>query len=180
MILPVDQARRVQRGDRTTIRVPVDTRLTAMPLRPARKGHAKPFVPVLSELLAIAHPITRTDPHGGPDKNGWETLCFTRIMDVHRGPLGTPTDEQAQAEGYATADEFKVEWTRRHDRDWFARQLRQLIEADTDHDDAVATTALMALNRWPDRWARREVWVITVRVEADLDYSLAPAARPSE
>lgn len=171
MILPLDQARRIERGDRTTIRIPVDPRLIVTPLRPARRGHAKPFLPAMGSLLRIAYPQRRED------KDGSGTLCHVRLVAVSRGPLGVLSDEQAQAEGYESAGEFVQAWCARHDGEYLDRQVRALVDAAVDPVEAEETREEWAKVRYRDRWQDREVWTLTVRVEHDIDWFLEPASR---
>lgn len=178
MILPADQARRIQRGDRSTIRVPVDPRLMATPLRPATRSQSKPFCPSVGDLLPIAHPIKRLDEATRKEKDGWETICHATAIVVYRAPLGVLTDEQANAEGYETTGEFVQAWTQRHDGAFLDRQVAHLIEAGTDPEEAEDTREEWAKVRYRDRWQNREVWVLTVKVEHDMSRFLAPAGRP--
>ena len=170
MILPADQTGYIARGDRTTIRVPVDPRLTSRPLRAAGRNSSKPFRPALGERLPVAKRVTR---EGG--KEGWETTCYVTIRHVTREPLGTLTDDQAKAEGYPTARDFEQAWVRIHDREWLDRQIQYLIDQDIPTSEAEETRDAWADVRYRDRWAIRPVWVMLVEVEHDLPRHLEPA-----
>jgi hypothetical protein len=159
VILPPDQARRIYRGERTTIRIPVDPRLTN-PRPVVRRKEARPFVPTLGMRLSLGHDI-RAD-----------------ITGIRREQLGNLTDEQAQAEGYPDADEFVTAWVLQHDREWISRQLRYLEQQGVPEEEANATVPGWAELRYPDRWETADVWVITVTAAHDIDLFLTAASRP--
>jgi hypothetical protein len=178
VILPADQARRIERGERTTVRVPVDPRLLCTPLKPTRRNESKPFRPKVGDTVLIAHPVDRVNEATGKHVRGWETVCHTQVVRITRGPLGTLTDEQANAEGYETAGEFVQAWVRRHDGPWLDAQVARLIEGGVPEEEALETMDEWAKVRYRDRWQTRETWTLTLTVDHDVTRFLAPAARP--
>lgn len=166
MQLPADQTRRIDRGERTTIRIPVDPRLTVIPLRPAKRGHSKPFRPTVGQRLRV-HADDRS------------LSLLIDITAFERGELGNLTLEQANAEGYPTPDEFVQAWVERHDRQFLDNQVRYLIEQDIPDDEAMDTREEWAKVRYRDRWAGRDVWTLAVQVEHDAGRFLARAGSPT-
>lgn len=166
MRIPAPQARAVQRGAKTVHRVPVDTRLTARPLRPANRHGGRPFHPHHGDVLTI-HGGHR-DPALDPPKWVTTETVHCKIVAVDRAPLGLLTDEQAQAEGYNSAEEFEIDFVERHDRPWLDTQIAELIEHAVPHADAVATRPEWARRRYEHRWAFREAWILTIKSFHDM------------
>lgn len=156
------QARAVARGAKTQHRIPVDTRLTATPLRPTRRHGGRPFLPVVDDVLTI---------HGGHyEDRKWVTTdkVHCKITHIQRGPLGWLTADQAQAEGHSSVAEFEVAWVERHDRAWLDRQIAELIEHKVPEREAQETRPEWARTRYENRWLAREVWTLTLRVFDDM------------
>lgn len=165
MQLPADQVRRINRGERTTVRVPVDRRLTEYPLRDAKRGDSKPFRPRAEDRLPLRSP------------DGRESLLVD-ITNVLRGPLGTLTPLEAMDEGYPTPEDFVQAWVERHDGSWLERQVQALIDVGVPEDEAEDTRWEWAQARYRDRWQDHQVWTLTVAPARDVDRFLAPAAQP--
>lgn len=177
MRIPAPQARAVSRGAKSQHRIPVDTRLTATPLRPATRHSGRPFCPHQGDKIIL---------HGGhrePGANGkekWVTtdVAHATITVVTRGPLGTLTAEHARAEGHDTVTAFEIAFVERHDRAWLNRQVAYLIGQGTRPKEAEATRTTWALARYQQRWAPRDVWLLEITAVHDIPVFLAPASRP--
>lgn len=156
MRLPAPQARAISRGAKTTIRDPVDPRILARPLRPARRHSGRPRNHTAGDIVPI----------DGDDR----TYC--KITALDRGLLGTLTDEQALAEGYPTVAEFEIGWVEHHERAWLDRQVSYLVEQGIPQHEADETRDSWAKVRYDQYWAPREVWVLTVEAFNDMPYLL--------
>lgn len=109
-----------------------------------------PFSPFKGEVLAVT---------SLPDPNGREIPDPIRatVIDVRREPAGAITDADAKREGNINARWWMQAWVRKHDRAWLKREL--VDRADIFGDDAVA---FILCKRFEERWADREVWVMTL------------------
>jgi hypothetical protein len=146
------QAREISRGAKTQLRVPVDTRITATPLRPARRHSGRPATYNTGDILAIDS----------------DTRTYCKIVACIRAPLGTLTQQEAEAEGHPTVDEFEIDWVERHDHEWLDRQINYLIEVGTPADEAEETRAGWARSRYQTRWAAKDTWHLTIEPFDDL------------
>jgi hypothetical protein len=156
MRVPAAQARAINRGKKTALRVPVSPRLTERPLRPARRHSGRPFNPTVGDIIPI----------DGADR----TYC--KITALQRGPLGTLTPQDATDEGYPTTAEFEIDWVEQHERAWLDRQVSYLVEQGIPQQEADDTRDSWAKVRYDQYWAPREVWVLTVEAFNDMPYLL--------
>jgi hypothetical protein len=157
MRIPAVQARAIYRGAKTTIRVPVDPRLTATPLRPARRHGGRPFTAAAGDILTL-HADTQ--------------IVHTKILAADRSPLGHLTDQQAQAEGYPTAAEFELAWTNRHDHAWLDRQAQYLRDQDIPEAEIQQACDALAIIRYADHWTPREAWTLILEPFHDMPFLL--------
>lgn len=169
-------ARAVSRGAVSVLYVPYSDRYSHS-VSKGKTRVSRPFRPQAGDQLPL---------HGGEHRtvNGREKWVTTVTLHVdvraiardergHLPLLGHPTDEEATLAGYETASEFEIAWVRHHERGWFNRQYRQLIEADVDPDDALETAGMFAAVRYRDHHADRLVWMLTVTAAYDLPILLA-------
>lgn len=145
MILSASLVRAIQRGEKTTIRRPIQGgepryRKRTRAGRGASMQLVAPFNPVAGDRL----PIRSTDG---------DTSCHIILTDVRHTTLGNITDQDAHAEGFKTADRFKTAWIKTHDRDWINRQ-----PADPTPEAMVA--------RFDTQHAAKTVWLLTFEYDA--------------
>lgn len=114
MILRPDMARKVKRGSKTQIRVPVK-RIPA----DDRSG-------MTVEAACAFHPRRRYSIQPGRHR----AICMVEITDVYREALGNLSYEDAVAEGFKTRQEFYDFWLERMvKRDVLASQSKVTVEA---------------------------------------------------
>jgi hypothetical protein len=120
MLLDGPTARKIARGEKTTMRRPTDSRTVTV--RRHKKSHrpsvSRPFNPQVGQRL----PITIPDEPSGP-------ACYVVISNVERKvQLGTSLDAAAiRSEGYRSRSAFAHDWVESHDRSW-VEITRKLID----------------------------------------------------
>lgn len=183
MRLPAQYARAIERHHKTTHRIPVDPRLTARPLRPARRHGGRPFRAEPDDILTI-YGGHHTLEDGKPK---WETtqIVHAKILKADRAPLGHLTTEQAQAEGHPTPQEFEIHWIEHHERPWLDRQSTYLLNEGIPEDEVAEARDAWAIVRYAHHWAPREAWTLTLEPFHDMPFLLPglpeePEAIPAE
>lgn len=157
MILSASLVRAIQRGEKTTIRRPVQGgepryRKRTRAGRGASMQLISPFNPVAGDRL----PVRSTDG---------DASCHIILTDVRHTTLGAIDDTTAHAEGFKTADRFKTAWIKVYDRDWINRQ-----------PTAPEPEALIA--RFDTQHASKTIWLLTFEYDAAQAPRLL-AARPA-
>jgi hypothetical protein len=104
------------------------------------------------------------------------------LTDVRRELLGAIDYEAVRAEGFRTVPDFKAYWLGLHDKAWTERNREEV--AEEYWDDWLAERGA---DRFYQRWAFKEVWVLTFELDrterprlladrnAKADYVEAPA-----
>jgi hypothetical protein len=158
------------------MRVPVDTRLTARPLRPARRHAGSPFLPIVDDILTIYGGHYEQDDN----RPKWITteIAHCKVLQAGRGPLGTLDPPDALAEGHQTVEEFELTWVERHEGPWLDRQVAYLVEQGIPQHEADETRDAWAKVRYDHHWASREVWLL--EIEAFHDMPLLLVGLPDE
>lgn len=147
-------------GKKTQARVPVQ------PARRARRRNGTtytvtPFRPEPGDRLSVRS----TSAPAGEEPAG-----YVVITDAVIQPAGTLRLADARAEGYRNTHDWKADWVRQHDRAWVAAQEARAAP------DVLSVPALV--DRFRDRWADRDVWVLTFAIDrGDRPRLLTPASR---
>lgn len=208
MIVEPTAARKIVRGEKTTVRRLVrdrDTRVVKRREGSWEKGTSvvRPYLPRIGAHVPIK-------PH-----QKQSALCSVVITDVRREPLADMTLQDARAEGHRTRDDFKLAWVKQHDADWLEFTTRLLASLAATEDalleefaDITAATlrrrlsalrragavtlddgqwqreenaeALAGVARFDRRWADKIVWVLTIEVERDTPRFLADRRRSDD
>jgi hypothetical protein len=173
VILSAEQARLIQAGKKTQMRVEVVDEGTYQPTRLAgprvEVGGSLRRVPYGPERVTKGNeprvgqliPINRAVTVDG--KATSVRVCSFEVVDYHRALLGKSiTLDAARAEGHRTTDDYRVWWVRTYDVVWLNSLLAR---HDTPPSEEDLRNAILV--RFEDRHQFHLVWVITGRHVAD-------------
>lgn len=180
------EAERVRKGLKTEHRFLVEEDKRVFQRRRRAGGRRGPLVAVPSESPAERAPW---QPKLGASLSvqalGAESVPVV-ITGFRRELLGAADQKAARAEGHKTLDDLKTWWIARHDRDWAQREPDRHAWFHAPYGRPGVDRRLQALEeviagpivRFNNRWADREVWVVTFAVEAPEHVRLlAPGGR---
>lgn len=105
---------------------------------------------------------------------GRPSVCRIKVNEITHAQAGEITYREAKVCGYKTTDDFKVSWTRAHDRQWVERERVDLVAV---YDDNVSIVKWILLKRFEQHHARTPVWVIRFEVQPDVPRFMAHATR---
>ncbi len=105
-------------------------------------------------------------------------VVTTKPTIEQHGPISFA---DVRASGYRTTVEYKAAWVRRHDRDWIDGQEVKVGADGVEEADHFLTDELLA-ERFDERWADRDVYVLHVEVDRTGERYLAadPAAMETD
>ncbi len=152
MILTPTEVRRVVSGRKTMARIPV-----AYP-----------------DGIRQACPFPIGSSHAVQPAAGEPSHAQVAVTEVRSELLGAIGFDDARAEGHRTTGEFKQAWVRRHDGAWLHREKVDL--AAPSGDDVVPR---ILTERFEQRWATTEVWVVRFWLDEERPRFLARPTRTS-
>lgn len=107
---------------------------------------------------------------------GRPEACRVEVLGVQRGRLAEIGFGEARAGGFRTANDFRCEWVREHDRGWFEHHKLALLDepaiaAAIDGNTSVINWIL--LKRFAERHAQTAVWIVAFAVQHDPSLFMA-------